>query len=124
MIILDLRGLIFLKDKSEALKPFSRRCKEMQTQLNLLIVSIRSDHGRELNQLSFNFFCEKYGITHNFSAPRKPQQNGVVERKNRTLEEMARTMLIKNGVAKHYWAEAVNTANYVLNRCLIRPILM
>src|SRR5687768_11835327 len=94
----------FLKDKSEALKPFSRRCKEMQTQLNLLIVSIRSDHGREFDQLGFDSFCEKYGITHNFSAPRTPQQNGVVERKNRTLEEMARTMLIENGLAKHYWA--------------------
>jgi hypothetical protein len=63
------------------------------------------------------------GITHNFVAPRTLQQNGVVERKNRTLEEMARTMLIENGLAKHYWAEAANTTNYVLNRCLIKPIL-
>ena len=45
------------------------------------------------------------------------------ERKNYTLEEMAGTKLIENGLAKHYWAEVVNTANYVLNRCLIRPIL-
>ena len=52
-----------------------------------------------------------------------PQQNGVVVTKNRTLEEMARTMLIENGLAKHYSAEAVNTANYVLNSYLIRPIL-
>ena len=40
----------------------------------------------------------------------------MVERKNRTLEETARTMLIENGLAKHYWAEAVNTKIYVLNR--------
>ena len=95
----------------------------MQTQLNLLIVSVRSDHGREIGQLGFDSFCEKYTITHNFPAPRTTQQNGVVESKNRTLEEMARTMLIENGLAKYYCAEAVNTANYVLNRCLIRPIL-
>ena len=73
----------------------------MQTQLNLSIVSIRSDHGREFDQLGFNSFCEKYGITFNFLAPRTPQQNGVVERKNRTLEETARTMLIENGLAKY-----------------------
>jgi transposase InsO family protein len=79
----------FLKDKCEALKPFSRRCKEMQTQLNLPPVSIRSDHGREFDQLSFDYFSEKYGITHNFSAPRTPQQNGMVERKNRTIEYYA-----------------------------------
>ena len=47
----------------------------------------------------------------------------MVERNNRTLEEMARTMLIENGLAKHYWAETVNTTNYVLNRCLITRIL-
>jgi len=47
----------------------------------------------------------------------------VVERKNRTLQEMAKTMLFKNSVPKHFWAEAVNTACYVQNRILIRPIL-
>ena len=64
----------FLKDKGKALKPFSRRCKEMQTQLNLPIVSIRSNHGREFDQPGFDSFCEKYGITHNFSAPRTPKK--------------------------------------------------
>ena len=46
-----------------------------------------------------------------------------MERKNRTLEDISRTMLLENGLPKSYWAEAVNTANFVLNRCLIRPIL-
>ena len=66
---------------------------------------------------------KKNGITNNFLTPRKPQQNGVVERKIRNLEEMASTMFIEIGLAKHYWAEAVTTANNALNRCLIRPIL-
>ena len=43
-------------------------------------------------------YCNEHGISHNFSTPRTPQQNGVVERKNRTLEEMARTMLIASGL--------------------------
>jgi len=60
---------------------------------------------------------------HNFSAPRTPQQNGVVERKNRSLEELARTMLNEYEVPKYFWADVVSTTCYVLNRMLIRPIL-
>ena len=52
-----------------------------------------------------------------------PQRNGFAERKNRTLQEMARTMIHENNLAKHFWAEAVNTAYYVQNRIYIRPIL-
>ena len=67
-------------------------------------------------------YCNEHGLSHNFSAPRTPQQNGVVERKNRTLEEMARTMLIASGLPRNFWAEAVNTACYIINRVLLRPI--
>ena len=67
--------------------------------------------------------CEKHGIIHEFSSPRTPQQNGVVERKNRSLQEMARTMLHENNLAKHFWVEAVNTACYVQNKIYIRPLL-
>ena len=52
-----------------------------------------------------------------------PQQNGVVERNNRSLEELARTMLNESGLPKYFWADAVYTASYVLNKTLIRPIL-
>jgi len=62
-------------------------------------------------------------ILHNFSAPRTPQQNGVVERKNRSLEELARTMLSESTLPKYFWADAVSTSCYVMNRVLIRPIL-
>jgi len=60
---------------------------------------------------------------HNFSTPRTPQQNGVVERKNRFLEELARTMLNEYNVPKYFWADVVSTTCYVLNRMLIMPIL-
>ncbi|XP_021719011.1 uncharacterized protein LOC110686710 [Chenopodium quinoa] len=63
------------------------------------------------------------GMNHNFSAPRTPQHNGIVERKNRTLEEMARTMLIASGLPRNFWAEAVNTACYILNRVTIRSVI-
>ena len=71
----------------------------------------------------FQLFCEENGILHNFSTPRTPQQNGVVERKNRSLQEMARTMLNDNSTPKHFWAEAMNTACYLQNKIYIRPIL-
>ena len=84
--------------------------------------SIRSDHGGEFQNEKFSKFCEKMGILHNFSAPRTSQQNGVVERKNRSLEELVRTMLSESSLPKYFWADAVSTSCYVMNRVLIRPI--
>ena len=57
------------------------------------IASIRCDHGGEFENKDFESICEEHGIEHNFSAPRTPQQNGVVERKNRSLEEIARSFM-------------------------------
>ena len=68
-------------------------------------------------------FFDEHGIGLNFSAPRTPHPNAVVERKNRTLEEMSRRMLCENNLPKYFWAEAVHTACYILNRALIWPIL-
>ncbi|XP_073049481.1 uncharacterized protein [Primulina eburnea] len=62
----------------------------------------------------------KRGITHEFSAPKTPQQNGIVERKNRTLQEMARVMLSSKNISKRFWAEALNTACHISNRVYLR----
>ncbi|GKB51716.1 retrovirus-related pol polyprotein from transposon TNT 1-94, partial [Tanacetum coccineum] len=84
----------FLKDKTEDFDQFEIFSKKIQNKLGCTIVSIRTDHGREFdNEVQFGEFCNANGITHNFSAPRTPQSNGVVEKKNRTLQEMSRTML-------------------------------
>ena len=72
-------------------------------------MSIRSDHGGEFQNEKFEHFCEKHDINHNFFVPRTKQQNGVVERKNKSLEELARTMLNENSLPKYFWADAVNT---------------
>ena len=85
--------------------------------------SKRSDNGLEFVNSKFEEFCESRGITHEFSSPRTPQQNGVVERKNRALEHMVRTMLIASKLPKHFWAQAVHTACYIMNRAMLRPML-
>ncbi|GJV34713.1 retrovirus-related pol polyprotein from transposon TNT 1-94 [Tanacetum coccineum] len=79
--------------------------------------------GNMRNEVQFGAYCDAQGITHNFSAPRTPQSNGVVERKNRTLQEMSRTMLNEQSIPQKFWCNAVDTSTYILNRILIRPIL-
>ncbi|GJX82491.1 zf-CCHC domain-containing protein [Tanacetum coccineum] len=84
----------FLKDKTEAFDQFEIYSRKIQNQLGCTIVSIRTDHGKEFDyEVQFGEFYNASGITHNFSAPRTPQSNGVVERKNRTLQEMSRTVI-------------------------------
>ncbi|GJX71076.1 retrovirus-related pol polyprotein from transposon TNT 1-94 [Tanacetum coccineum] len=84
----------------------------------------RTNHGREFdNEMQFGEFCNANGITHNISALRTPQSNGVVERKNRTLQEMSRTMLNEQLLPQKFWCNAVDTSTYILNRILIRAIL-
>ncbi|GJY00990.1 retrovirus-related pol polyprotein from transposon TNT 1-94 [Tanacetum coccineum] len=114
----------FLKHKNEAFDHFEILSKKIQIQKGCPIISIRTDHGREFdNEVQFGAFCDANGITHNFSAPRTPQSNGVVERKNRTLQEMARTMLNEQSIPQKFWCNAVDTSTYILNRILIRPFL-
>ncbi|GJV21653.1 retrovirus-related pol polyprotein from transposon TNT 1-94 [Tanacetum coccineum] len=85
---------------------------------------IVDDYSREFdNEVQFGEFCNANGITHNFLAPRTPQSNGVVERKNRTLQEMSRTMLNEQSLPQKFWCNAVDTSTYILNRILIRAIL-
>ena len=112
-----------MKTKNEAFDAFRKLAKVIQNEKGLNIVSIRSDHGGEFQNESFEKFCEENGFHHNFSAPRTPQQNGVVERKNRSLEEGARTLLNETKLPKYFWADVVHTICYTLNRVLIRPIL-
>ncbi|GJS34407.1 retrovirus-related pol polyprotein from transposon TNT 1-94 [Tanacetum coccineum] len=84
----------------------------------------RTDHvGKFDNEVQFGEFCNANGITHNFSALRTPQSNGVVKRKNRTLQEMSRTMLNEQSLPQKFWCNAVDTSTYILNRILIRAIL-
>ncbi|GJZ52434.1 putative ribonuclease H-like domain-containing protein [Tanacetum coccineum] len=79
----------------------------------------RCDNGIEFKNRDFIEFCGSKGIKREYSNARTPQQNGVAERKNRTLIEAARTMLADSFLPNTFWAEAVSTACYVLNRVLV-----
>ena len=113
----------FLSHKSDAFSVFKKFANQVQNEKDQKIVSIKSDHGGEFQNEIFDTYCEQNGINHIYSAPRTPQQNGVVERKNRALEELARTMLNDSNLPKYFWADAISTATHVINRVLIRPIL-
>jgi len=123
MTSLDLLGPYFFSSKDDTFDAFVKFAKVIQNQLSLKIISLRSDHGGEFVNLCFEDYCDEFGISHNFSCPRTPQQNGVVERKNRVLDELARTMINKMNLPKYLWVDTINIACHVLNRIVIRPIL-
>ncbi|GJY97756.1 putative ribonuclease H-like domain-containing protein [Tanacetum coccineum] len=83
---------------------------EIENQLDYKVKVIRSDNGTEFNNSVMNQLCEIKGIKREFSVARTPQQNVVTERRNRTLIDAARTMLVDSKLPTTFWAEAVNTA--------------
>ncbi|GJQ96112.1 retrovirus-related pol polyprotein from transposon TNT 1-94, partial [Tanacetum coccineum] len=91
---------------------------------NRYTLVIVDDYYREFdNEVQFGEFWNANGITHNFSAPRTPQSNGVVERKNRTLQEMSRTMLNEQSLPQKFLCNVIDTSTYIINRILIRVII-
>ena len=85
------------------------------------IDQIRSVHGKEFENSYMESFCTRSGISQKFSDPITPQQNGVVERKNRVIQEMARAMLHNKYVARNIWGKAINTACHTVNMVYFRP---
>ncbi|KAI5322684.1 hypothetical protein L3X38_031756 [Prunus dulcis] len=107
----------FLRYKSDALNCFRKFKSMVELQSGYKVKCIRSDRGGEFTSSEFNKLCEEVGIQRQFSMAYTPQQNGVVERKNRTVVEMAKAMLHEKELPYYLWAEAVHTAVYILNRC-------
>ncbi|GJX73787.1 integrase, catalytic region, zinc finger, CCHC-type containing protein [Tanacetum coccineum] len=93
-----------------------------QRALNATVRFVRTDNGTKFVNKTLDGWFESVGISHETSVPRSPQQNGVVERRNRTLMEAARTMLIFAKAPLFLWAEAVATACYTLNRSLVHTL--
>ncbi|GJR93467.1 putative ribonuclease H-like domain-containing protein [Tanacetum coccineum] len=109
-----------LRSKDEAPAFIINFLKMIQVQLKETVHRIRTDNGTEFVNQTLREYYEKVGISHETSVARSPQQNGVVERRNRTLIEAARTMLIYAKAPLFLWAKAVATACYTQNRSMIR----
>ncbi|GJW32026.1 retrovirus-related pol polyprotein from transposon TNT 1-94 [Tanacetum coccineum] len=109
-----------LRSKDEAPAFIINFLKMIQIRLKEIVRRFRTDNGTEFVNQTLREYYEKVGISHETSVARSPQQNGVVERRNRTLIEVARTMLIYAKAPLFLWAEAVATACYTQNRSMIR----
>lgn len=106
----------FLKNKSDILSEFKKFKSQVELQTNAKIKVLRTDNGREYISAEFNRFLESEGVRRQLTVAYTPQQNGVAERANRTLVEMARCMLLSSRLPEYLWGEAINTAVYLRNR--------
>ncbi|GJR69315.1 retrovirus-related pol polyprotein from transposon TNT 1-94 [Tanacetum coccineum] len=126
-IVIGLPKLKYVKDQlcsscedetPEVLKEFLTM---IQRNLQAPIIFVRTDRGTQFLNKTLHAFFKEEGIKHQTSIPRTPEQNGVVERRNRTLVEAARTMLSASKLPLFFWAEAIATACYTQNRSIIIP---
>ena len=108
----------FMVHKSETPEILKNLITLLENLYNLKVRRIRSDNGTEFKNRVMDEFCTAKGILHEYSSRYTPQQNGVAERKNRTLIETARTMLVESQLPVRFWTEAVASACYTLNRVL------
>lgn len=106
-----------LKYRSEALNAFKNYKARAEKETGKQIKCIRSDNAKEYISKDFTQFLEMHGITRQLSVEYTPEQNGVAERANRTLTEMARCMILQSRAPEKLWAEAINTACFIRNRC-------
>ncbi|GKB69271.1 putative ribonuclease H-like domain-containing protein [Tanacetum coccineum] len=111
--------IFFLATKDETNEILYKFITGLENQLILKVKIIRCDHETEFKNHDMNELCAKKRIKMEFSMARTPQQNGVAERKNKTLIEATRTMLADSLLPISFWAKAINTACYVLNRVLV-----
>ena len=112
----------FLKQKSEVFEVFKKFKATVERENGRKIKAMRTDRGGEFTSKEFQEFCEANGIRRPMTVPRSPQQNGVAERKNRTILDMARSMLKSKKLPKELWAEAVACAVYLSNRSPTRSV--
>lgn len=112
----------FLSQKSSVLEAFKRYKSLVENQTGTKIKYLQSDNGRKYCNQEYDHFLSKCGIERRLTAPHTPQQNGVAERMNRTLLDMARCFLIQSNLPSMFWSDAIATACYIRNRCPTRTL--
>jgi hypothetical protein len=125
MLIIDdysrLTWVAFLKEKSEALEKFKVFKALTENQTGKRLKAVRFDRGGEFSSGNFKEFCDKNGIKREYTIPKTPQQNGVVERQNRSVQQMARSIMNERNIPQTYWVEAIHTAVHILNKAHLSP---
>ena len=112
-----------MKKKSEVFSLFMSFLQMIKTQFKTTVRTLRSDNGREYVSNDFRSTLSQHGLLQQFSCPYTPEQNGVAERKNRSIMTVVRCLLCGMHVPKHFWDMAVLTATYLLNRTPSRILL-
>nr|GEZ26437.1 zinc finger, CCHC-type [Tanacetum cinerariifolium] len=105
----------FLRTKDQAFDTFKEFKKTIENKLRTTLKMFRMDHGGEFNLSEFTQYCKENGIARQLTAPYSPQQNGVVERRNRTIMSTTRCMMKATEMPQEFWAKAVRHAIYILN---------
>ena len=105
-----------MKTRSELFSHFCNFCVEIKTQFGVSVKTLRSDNAKEYFSAQFQSYMLQHGMLHQSSCPNTPAQNGVAERKNRHLLEVARALMFQMNVPKPFWADAVSTACFLINR--------
>ena len=112
----------FLKSKDEVFSKFVEWKAMVETSTGRKLKILHSDNGGEYTSNEFKAHVTAEGVRHELTIPKTPQQNGVAECMNRTLVEMARSMLIGANMPQTFWAEAISTAAYLRNRSPTKSI--
>jgi hypothetical protein len=124
MLLVDdytrMTAVFFLKNKSEAFENFKIYKEMVENEMDSRIKCLRYDNGGEFTSKEFMDYYSSHGIKRQFSIARTPQQNGVVERKNKTVQEMARTMIMDSKLTNIFWTQAVHTTIHIQNRVMLR----
>lgn len=113
---------LLLREKGETFVKFQRFKSLVEKETGSKIKTLRTDRGGEFTSNEFKVFCENQGIHRHLTAPYSPQQNGVVERRNRTLMEMTRSIMKAMEVPNYLWGEGVRHATYIINIVATRTL--
>jgi transposase InsO family protein len=110
-----------LKEKCKAFEKFKVFKALTENQKGKRLKGVRSDRGGEFSSWNFKELCDKHGIKREYTIPRTPQQNGVVDRQNRSVQQMARSMMNERNISQTCWVEAIHTTIHILNKAHLRP---
>jgi transposase InsO family protein len=110
----------FLKNKSKSFENFKIYKEMVENEMDSKIKCLRSDNGGEFTSKEFMDYCNSHGIKRQFFIARTPQQNGVVERKNTSVQEMDQTMLMDSKLTYIFWTQVVHTIVHIQNKVMLK----